>query len=739
MIERRPSLNFQQANAMNPIEKYEKLGRFPYKMIVHILLVVFTTCQVVLIVSEANKYSRSQERFLYNMFVDEGDKRSVDFNRIAYLYSVDDVKKHVATSVQNFYTLNTKSLEIVQFTSGSPYLAMEVNYIDNSKVEQSIQSLNGEDFNKIKELNVTGLTGNDADVNTANQPFIKKNVIPRKFYYKITNETLGPFGYSNEDLKEFLNDVVDFKLNYTLKTYVPYYYNNNYDCNYWSVNQIYSFATRGHLVVKLNIIKLACEDYLGNHTFLDIFINKLLWIHIIVFILAFLSLYMTWDYIQSIASLYMRVKSKHKQKKMKENEDATYSKSEDSIYYNPLLDEDLRKQQEDEIKKAKNAKMKSIDEYYDTNNGNDNSTRIHKVSDDRSRYHFNIKNNDQKVGPSESVNKLQFNSWSLVCLIGNVLQVFGAGISVFDTDNILTSSEILIGFGCMFAFLNIGRYLEYAENYSTIYVTIKNSLPNVCRYLIGVLPIFLGFIFFGLCIFWRSERFTDTSNVMMILFALAQGDSVYDSFKDLSGVYFFLGQVYLYMFCIMFIVVVLNIFIAIIEEAYITSKMESKTHWVFDYIKKDKKQNITFKPPTAHEDRSRSKSPVESKLIRPKSSKELISVSKKSTVPQRKKQYIEEHSVPSSTYFKDDRRFSHQADYIVENESEQQQYEKMIEEEFNAIDNELREILQLSLEVKVLNDEQLTDEMRLLVLERINTSVLNKTQEIRSLLNKYSD
>jgi hypothetical protein len=248
----------------------------------------------------------------------------------------------------------------------------------------------------------------------------------------------------------------------------------------------------------------------------------------------------------------MRVKTKHKQRKIKENKEGYYSKSEDSIYYNPLLDEDLRKYEEEEIEKVKKMEeLESESVYRKERVGGDNGKD--NFGDDRSRYMFKNENvhKDKKKKDKSSV---IFNMWSLICLIGNIFQIFASSISIFDTNNISNSTEILIGFGCMFAFLNIGRYIEYAESYSTIYTTIKSSLPNVGRYLLGVLPIFLGFIFFGLCIFWRSERFTSTSNVMIILFALAQGDSVFDAFKDLSGFYFFLGQFYLYLFCIMFIV-----------------------------------------------------------------------------------------------------------------------------------------------------------------------------------------
>lgn len=144
--------------------------------------------------------------------------------------------------------------------------------------------------------------------------------------------------------------------------------------------------------------------------------------------------------------------------------------------------------------------------------------------------------------------------WSVICLIGNIVQVFGASLSLFDEDNIMTSTEILVGFGCMLSYINIGRYLEYNKDYSTVFSTIQRALPNVLRYLLGVMPIFFGFIFFGICLFWRSERFSSTSSTMISLFSLLNGDSVFDIFMDLSSASFFLGQIYCYIFCLMFIV-----------------------------------------------------------------------------------------------------------------------------------------------------------------------------------------
>jgi hypothetical protein len=199
------------------------------------------------------------------------------------------------------------------------------------------------------------------------------------------------------------------------------------------------------------------------------------------------------------------------------------TKSDESYYYNPLLDKEERERlhQQDE-------ELKDIVAGFD-----------------------NIKDHKEKKKKKPTP---LLNNWNFICLIGNVLQIFASALSLFDTKHVGTSTEILIGFSCMFAFINIARYIEYSQDFSTLYVTLRGALPNVIRYLIGVLPVFLGFIFFGLCLFWKSERFSSTSDVTVILFSLAQGDSVFDTFKDLKGISFVIGQIYLYLFCILFLV-----------------------------------------------------------------------------------------------------------------------------------------------------------------------------------------
>ena len=63
----------------------------------------------------------------------------------------------------------------------------------------------------------------------------------------------------------------------------------------------------------------------------------------------------------------------------------------------------------------------------------------------------------------------------------------------------------------------------------------------------------IGFILFGYCLFWESERFSSISSTMRTLFSMINGDSVYSTFEDLKRDNFFISQIYLYIFNISFL------------------------------------------------------------------------------------------------------------------------------------------------------------------------------------------
>ena len=62
----------------------------------------------------------------------------------------------------------------------------------------------------------------------------------KNYIYKINATSLGPFDKSEKEIKQFLNTVTEFRVNYTVKTFIPFYYADNMECFNW-VNIIFKF------------------------------------------------------------------------------------------------------------------------------------------------------------------------------------------------------------------------------------------------------------------------------------------------------------------------------------------------------------------------------------------------------------------------------------------------------------------------------------------------------------------
>jgi hypothetical protein len=301
---------------------------------------------------------------------------------------------------------------------------------------------------------------------------------------------------------------------------------------------------------------------------------------------------------------------------------------------------------------------------------------------------------------------MKFDQWSIICLIGNIIQIFGSIISLLTTN--IKTIEFLIGFGCFFSYLYVGKYIEYAKSYSTIYVTIEKALPNVVRYLIGVAPIFLGYMIFGYCVFWRNERFKSLSDVVIILYSMANGDSLYDVFKELSGISFFIGQIYLYSFTIIFITVVLNIFIAIVQEAYNNSE---------NFVRYNR-----FKISKEYEKEKDNKTDKEDKPI---------FESNEPKIEKENKKIIDD----------DDDFLSHSMKNVFFiDKNKEKKFEKVvrttptIDIEFDNINNKIQELTQIASEYSSKLKRNERDELRENVFELIDDTVLNKIKEIKNML-----
>ncbi len=145
------------------------------------------------------------------------------------------------------------------------------------------------------------------------------------------------------------------------------------------------------------------------------------------------------------------------------------------------------------------------------------------------------------------------------------------------------SVEMLIGLGCMFAWIGLIRYMDTSRNYSDLAKTLQYAMPNVLKTLISALPILLGYTFLGLALFWKSNRFSSATGCLTTLYALMFGDMVYDTFHDLGQTNYLSSKIYLYSFVFISVCVINSLFISVVIDA-LNSAKESNVEKVLDEV-----------------------------------------------------------------------------------------------------------------------------------------------------------
>ena len=173
---------------MSPLKKYEKYGKFPFKIVIQILLVLFTTCQVILVVNQDTTYAYNQYILFNYLFLNNDVQGSDTTITNSYnIYGINSLTKYIQTSVDRYYDINSHSIDNYNYYYNSDGLKvpakLTIEYLDNAK------ALN--DGYKIE--------------------------------YSLYSTDIGPFS-DKHDVKSFLNNVkkfeVRFKLIHDLDRYV---------------------------------------------------------------------------------------------------------------------------------------------------------------------------------------------------------------------------------------------------------------------------------------------------------------------------------------------------------------------------------------------------------------------------------------------------------------------------------------------------------------------------------------
>ena len=358
----------------------------------------------------------------------------------------------------------------------------------------------------------------------------KVNKLPGEIAFELSLNNFGPLN-DNENAKNFINNITSFKIQYYLKSIFPNGNDENKDskCIGHEIEQIYSFANSANIDLYLKYNKIACED--------EYYIAELFWSEIIIIILSIISLLYTYFHVVKRYKYYWVYKKEELKKFQKENEEGNELKeafAKEDIIFNYLV---TRKKPEE-----KNYTVVDI--------------------------------------------------WTVVSLIGNAMQIIGAILTICDPYQFNSLTGFITSMGTVLAFIIFIKYMENLGSCSIVYKTIKRGLPPSINYLVGVLPLFIGYAILGKCIFWRSEFFATLTDAIASLFALMNGDSVYFIFDDLIKNHFFFGIIYCYSFCILFIVIVMNVFLGIIGEAFVTKKENKYKKWIYYILQMEEKEKI---------------------------------------------------------------------------------------------------------------------------------------------------
>lgn len=104
--------------------------------------------------------------------------------------------------------------------------------------------------------------------------------------------------------------------------------------------------------------------------------------------------------------------------------------------------------------------------------------------------------------------------------------------------------------------------------------------PLIVKGAIGIFPFFIGCAFMGLCVFSDSYRFSTFDLSMFTLYAMMNGDMIWDTYHDLSYYSLFFSCIYLYCFIFFAISVIQNSFLIAVEDGYLSSKFNKRYDWI---------------------------------------------------------------------------------------------------------------------------------------------------------------
>jgi len=167
--------------------------------------------------------------------------------------------------------------------------------------------------------------------------------------------------------------------------------------------------------------------------------------------------------------------------------------------------------------------------------------------------------------------------WTVLDISKDVFNIIGCLLFVLPTpynlsNRYTTFTLLFLGIGAMCSFGSFVKYFQFWPQFYFLIVALRIATPFSLKYLVGIMPLYIGFCFAGLVWFGHYVPYFSTLDITSVtLFSAMHGDIIRDDFNMLYAFndgFKILGRVYLYTFILLFILVILTMFLLITEEAY---------------------------------------------------------------------------------------------------------------------------------------------------------------------------
>ena len=118
---------------LTPTEKYRIYGKFPVRMVLDIILIILITIQIVMINGSTSSYTRAVERLFNDIFLQNDSPYDVDFPRLKYLYTMDEIINHVKQSRNGFFNLKNISIGNLTLEDPDDYIKILIYFFNGRK------------------------------------------------------------------------------------------------------------------------------------------------------------------------------------------------------------------------------------------------------------------------------------------------------------------------------------------------------------------------------------------------------------------------------------------------------------------------------------------------------------------------------------------------------------------------------------------------------------------------------